>query len=185
MCIRDSLKSEEPLRIARSVPRAAQSRSELLEKPIGELGVTCTLHIRCSVLLHLVPSSPCMYMHGFALVYVQTTDQPHDNHYGVESAGCVDAKSSFSTLFDPLSYILFVHPITFCLRKPIILSAPSGASLLAYFAFFFCVHFVCLYLFFSVLFFPGFPGQVQGEAAGKGSWTFSSKQASECSNLVL
>ena len=38
--------SEEPLRIARSVPRAAQSRSELLEKPIGELGVTCTLHIR-------------------------------------------------------------------------------------------------------------------------------------------
>ena len=62
--------SEEPLRIARSVPRAAQSRSELLEKPIGELGVTCTLHIRCSVLLHLVPSSPCMYMHGFALVYI-------------------------------------------------------------------------------------------------------------------
>ena len=62
--------SEEPLRIARSVPRAAQSRSELLEKPIGELGVTCTLHIRCSVLLHLVPSSPCMYMHGFALVYM-------------------------------------------------------------------------------------------------------------------
>ena len=61
--------SEEPLRIARSVPRAAQSRSELLEKPIGELGVTCTLHIRRSVLLHLVPSSPCMYMHGFALVY--------------------------------------------------------------------------------------------------------------------
>ena len=60
--------SEEPLRIARSVPRAAQSRSELLEKPIGELGVTCTLHIRCSVLLHLVPSSPCMYMHGFAPV---------------------------------------------------------------------------------------------------------------------
>ena len=38
--------SEEPLRIARSVPRAAQSRSGLLEKPIGELGVTCTLHIR-------------------------------------------------------------------------------------------------------------------------------------------
>ena len=62
--------SEEPLRIARSVPRAAQSRSGLLEKPIGELGVTCTLHIRCSVLLHLVPSSPCMYMHGFALVYI-------------------------------------------------------------------------------------------------------------------
>ena len=62
--------SEEPLRIARSVPRAAQSRSELLEKPIGELGVTCTVHIRCSVLLHLVPSSPCMYMHGFALVYI-------------------------------------------------------------------------------------------------------------------
>ena len=62
--------SEEPLRIARSVPRAAQSRSELLEKPIGELGVTCTLHIRCSVLLHLVPSSPCMHMHGFALVYI-------------------------------------------------------------------------------------------------------------------
>ena len=38
--------SEEPLRIARSVPRAAQSRSAVLEKPIGELGVTCTLHIR-------------------------------------------------------------------------------------------------------------------------------------------
>ena len=52
--------SEEPLRIARSVPRAAQSRSELLEKPIGELGATCTLHIRCSVLLHMVLSSPCM-----------------------------------------------------------------------------------------------------------------------------
>ena len=62
--------SEEPLRIARSVPRAAQSRSELLEKPIGELGVTCTLHIRCSVLLHMVLSSPCMYMHGSALVYI-------------------------------------------------------------------------------------------------------------------
>ena len=61
--------SEEPLRIAWSVSRAAQSRSELLEKPIGELGVTCTLHIRCSVSLHPVPSSPCMYMHGFALVY--------------------------------------------------------------------------------------------------------------------
>ena len=62
--------SEEPLRIARSVPRAAQSHSELFEKPSGELGVTCTLHIRSSVLLHLVPSSPCMYMHGFALVYI-------------------------------------------------------------------------------------------------------------------
>ena len=62
--------SEEPLRIARSEPRAAQRRSELLEKPIGELGVTCTLHIRCSVLLHLVPSSPCMSMHRFALVYI-------------------------------------------------------------------------------------------------------------------
>ena len=65
-----AIPSEEPLRIARSVPRAAQSRSELLEKPIGELGVTCTLHIRCSVLLHMVPSSPCMYMHGCALVYI-------------------------------------------------------------------------------------------------------------------
>ena len=64
-----AIPSEEPLRIARSVPRAAQSHSELLAKPIGELGVTCTLRIRCSVLLHLVPSSPCMYMHGFALVY--------------------------------------------------------------------------------------------------------------------
>ena len=72
----------EPLRIAQSAPRAAQSRSdsaravaqsgrsELLEKVIGELGVTCTLHIRSAVMLDVVLSSPCMYMHGFALVYI-------------------------------------------------------------------------------------------------------------------
>ena len=67
-----------PLRIARCVPRAAQSRSEspravgqsCSKKTIGELGVTCTLHIKCSVLLDMVLSSPCMYMHGFTLVYI-------------------------------------------------------------------------------------------------------------------
>ena len=39
----------EPLRAPQTRPerslRAAQNRPELLEKPIGELGVTCTLHI--------------------------------------------------------------------------------------------------------------------------------------------
>ena len=43
----------------RSEPlKAAQNRPELLEKPIGELGVTCTLHIICAVLLDVVLSPP-------------------------------------------------------------------------------------------------------------------------------
>ena len=69
-CSKSPRARPELLRAAQNrLKRAAlSSRSELLEKPIGELGVTCTLHIRCSVLLHLVPSSSCMHMHGFALV---------------------------------------------------------------------------------------------------------------------
>ena len=52
----------EPLRAPQTRPerslRAAQNRPELLEKPIGELGVTCTLHIICAVLLDVVLSPP-------------------------------------------------------------------------------------------------------------------------------
>ena len=75
-----------PLQIAQSAPRATQSPSDSpravaqsrSEPPraaretdsIGELGVTCTLHIRCAVLLDVVLSSPCMYMHRFTLVYI-------------------------------------------------------------------------------------------------------------------
>ena len=70
-CSERAQSRSEPLRLAqsgRSEPlRAAQNRPELVEKPIGELDVTCTLHIRRTVLLDVVLSSPCMYMHGFTL----------------------------------------------------------------------------------------------------------------------
>ena len=67
------------------MPRAALNRPsgrlELLEEPIGELGVTCTFHIGCAVMLDVVLSSPCMYMHGFALVYIYIYMYVHNITY--------------------------------------------------------------------------------------------------------